>query len=134
MIDIENQVFECLSSSLGTAFSGILVVGEEINAPSSFPCVSIIQADSNTDDSYITTEHIENVINVVYEVNVYSNKKAKKKSECKEIMAHISDKFNELGFSRSFLNPIPNFIDSSIYRMVARFVAKVDKNDTIYRR
>ena len=134
MIDIENKVFNSLSTSLTTTFSGILVVSEQINAPSSFPCVSIIQEDSYTDVNYTSTEHVENVVNVVFEVNVYSNKKAKKKSECKTIMAHICDKFNELGFSRTFLNQMPNLVDSSIYRMVARFVAKVDSNDTIYRR
>ena len=133
MIDIENKTFNYLEGLLKTEFTSINVVGERLNAPSDFPCVSIIQEDSSTDTSTIDSGSNENCVDVMFEVNVYSNNKNKKKTECKKISAFVSDKMVELGFARTMLNPIPN-IDNSIYRIVARYVGKVDKNNNIWRR
>ena len=69
----------------------------------------------------------------MFEVNVYVNSKTNKKSKCKEIFGVVNDSFVELGFERILARPVPNE-DDSIYRMIGRFVAKVDKNNNISRR
>ncbi len=71
---------------------------------------------------------------VIYEVNVYSNKARGKKSECKEITAFIDTQFQMLGFTRTLLTTVPNEQDATIYRMVARYRAIVSKQNIIYRR
>ena len=90
-------------------------------------------------DNAIRTETIdsgsnENHANVMYEVNVYSNKTTAKKSECKAIIALIDQEMLALGFVRSTLTPVPNMNDSTIYRMVGRYRASVSHNFEIYRR
>jgi hypothetical protein len=67
-------------------------------------------------------------------LNVYSNKKSGKKSECKAIASLIDDEMAALGFSRSMLQPIPNMDDATIYRMTGRYRAVVSKDKIIYRR
>jgi hypothetical protein len=70
----------------------------------------------------------------MYEVNVYSNKKSGKKSECKKIISIIDEEMSALGFTRIMLQPIPNMDDATKYRMTARYRAVVSKDKVIYRR
>ncbi len=134
MIDIENQVFNQISKKLKDEFTNISVYGEYINAPAKFPAVMI---EERANSVYINTQDsgdIENHALVVYEVNVYSNKKTGKKSECKAIFKVIDAEFADMGFTRVFTETIPNLNDASIYRMVGRYSALVSKNEKIYRR
>lgn len=77
---------------------------------------------------------IENFADVMYEANVYSNKAIGKKAECRAIAALIDEQMSALGFTRSFLNPIQNMNDATIYRMTGRWIATVGKDDFVYRR
>ena len=61
-------------------------------------------------------------------------KKTGKKAECKQIAKIIDEQFLRLGFDRTMLEPIDNFNDTTIYRMVGRYVAVVSKEEVIYRR
>ena len=110
------------------------MTGEYINIPPSFPSVSIIQKSSPTYKRTQTTDSNENHVDVMFEVNIYSNKKTGKKAECKQIAKIIDDQFLQLGFDRTMLEPIDNFNDTTIYRMVGRYVAVVSKEEVIYRR
>ena len=67
------------------------------------------------------TSGIENFADVMYQVDIYSNKNKGKKSECKAIAAVVDDEFARLGFTRTFLNPVPNMDDATIYRMTGRY-------------
>lgn len=133
MIDIENAVFTPIAKALRIAFPGINVTGEYNKAPSAFPHVSIIEQDN-----YQTPEHLDNgdaekYATIMYEVNVFSNLKTGKKSQCRKIMAHIDAMMYEKNFTRLSLSPIPNLENASIYRLVARYRAETD-GTTIYRR
>ena len=70
----------------------------------------------------------------MYELNVYSNKAAGKKAECKHIAAVVDAEMAAMGFTRMMLNPIPNMDDATIYRITGRYRAVVSKNQTLYRR
>ena len=128
MIDIETEVFSIVSAEVRKKYPKIYMTGEYVKSPPSFPCVSLIE--TNTRDSGC----IENHAQVLYEVNVYSNKTSGKKTECKAIIALIDSKMEALGFTRTLMNPVPNEEDATVYRMVARYRAIVSKNKTIYRR
>ena len=134
MIDIENAVFNQVATRVREVFPDIFMVGEYVNSPSSFPAVSLIETDNSTRVETIDSGSNENHANVMYEVNVYSNKTVGKKSECKAIIALIDEEMLAMGFSRSTLTPVPNEYDSTIYRMVGRYRAAVSSNNTIYRR
>lgn len=134
MIDIENELFTMLATLLRTEFPGISVTGEYTKTPSVFPCVSIIEMSNTIHSATTTSSQSENHVDVMYEINVYSNKTAAKKSECKKIASVIDEKMLGLGFVRTMLEPIPNLEDSTIYRLLGRYQAVVGKDDTIYRR
>jgi hypothetical protein len=134
MIDIENAVFNRVATRVREVYPDIFMVGEYVNSPASFPAVSLVEMDNATRIETIDSGSNENHANVMYEVNVYSNKTVGKKSECKAIIALIDKEMLAMGFSRSTLTPVPNEYDSTIYRMVGRYRATVSSNNTIFRR
>ena len=134
MNDIENAVFNRVATRVREVFPDISMVGEYVNSPPVFPAVSLVETDNSTRVDTIDSGSNENHANVMYEVNVYSNKTVGKKTECKEIIALIDEEMLAMGFSRSTLTPVPNEYDSTIYRMVGRYRATVSYTHEIYRR
>jgi hypothetical protein len=134
MIDIESQVFDKVATRVREQFPDIFMVGEYVSSPSSFPAASLVEMDNSTRETTIDSGSNENHANVMYEVNVYSNKTTGKKSECKKIIALVDEEMTAIGFVRSTLTPVPNEYDSTIYRMVARYRAAVSDDHKIYRR
>ena len=134
MIDIENEVFNRVATRVREQFPNIFIVGEYVKSPSSFPAVSLMEMDNSIRESTVDSGSNENHANVMYEVNVYSNKTTGKKSECKAIVALIDQEMSAIGFVRSTLTPVPNEYDSTIYRMVGRYRATVSSNHKIFRR
>ena len=134
MIDFENEIFSIIANAVRTAYPGVYVVGEYVKSPPRFPYVSIIEQDNSVYDKTQTSGDLENHASVMYEINVYSNKKSGKKSECKAIASLIDDEFATLGLSRTMLQPIPNMDDATIYRITGRYRGVVSKEKVIYRR
>lgn len=134
MIDIENAVFNRVVTRVREIFPDIFMAGEYVKSPPSFPAVSLVEMDNSTRVETIDSGSNENHANVMYEVNVYSNKTAGKKTECREILALIDEEMLTMGFSRSTLTPVPNEDDSTIYRMVGRYRATVSSDFKIFRR
>lgn len=134
MIDIEDELFRKLATPLRAEFSNIYITGDYAKVPPSFPCVSIVEMDNaplrRTQDS----SNMENHATVMYEVDVYSNKNPGKKGQCKAIIKVVDNIMLSLGFDRTFLNPLPNQEDATVYRMKGRYVAVVGQDSTIYRR
>ena len=124
MIDCENEVYTRIAKVLREKFPGIDIAGEYVNAPSSFPHVSITQSDN----SVITeqTTGCAEMAQVMFEVNVYSNKTEGKKTECKSIMREIDKVLFSMNFKRLALTPVPNMEDATIYRLVARYRVATD--------
>lgn len=132
MIDIENELFSMIKNQLEKSYKGIAVYSEEIRTPIAFPCVSIVEEDNYTFMKTQDSGSNENHANVMYEVNVYSNKMTGKKTEAKKILSKIDDIMILLGFTR--MNKFPVIMDdATIYRVVARYRGVVSQNHTIYR-
>lgn len=134
MIDIENELFRILATKLRARYSNIYITGDYAIVPPSFPCVSIVEMDNTPYRRTQTQNDMENHVTVMYEVDVFSNKTSGKKSECKAIIALIDEEMLKLGFDRTFLNPLPNQENTTVYRMKGRYVAVVSKDQAIYRR
>lgn len=134
MIDVETEVFNIVSKEVRAKYPKIYMTGEYVKSPPSFPCVSLIEVDNQIYLKSRDSKAIENHAQVLYEANVYSNKTSGKKAECKTIIAIIDSKMEALGFTRIFLNPVPNEEDATIYRIVARYRAIVSNDHMIYRR
>ena len=131
MIDIENMLFTKMKTNLpegvkaGTMYSSV---------QSTFPYVTLAVMDNSIYDKFIDSGRIENAVEIMVEVNVYSNKTSGKKEECKALIQNIDDTLSGLGLVRSFCQPTPNLEDATVYRITARYRAVVDKNLNIYRR
>lgn len=134
MIDIENEVFTQIAAKLREEFNGISVYGEYTKAPAKFPAVSIEEKANTVYQRTQDSGNVENHASLMYEVNVYSNKKTGKKSECKDIFSVIDDEFSAMGFTRILKDTIPNLEDATIYRMIGRYTAIVSKENEIFRR
>ena len=134
MINIEEELFSNVANVTRETFPNVYMVGEYVKSPPSFPCVSLIEMDNSVYTRTQTTDGDENHTQVMYELNVYSNKTKGKKSECKSIISLIDSVMLGYGFTRTMLQPIPNMDDATIYRMTARYTGVVSKDKEIFRR
>lgn len=135
MIDVENIIFTRLATALRTAYNGISVYGEFVEVPASFPCVTIVEADNKVYERTRDLSGVEHHAQVMYEINVYSNKVSGKKSEAKAISNTIDGMMTDMLFTRTFRGQTPN-IDRTIYRITLRYQGvvreAVEKDGTIY--
>ena len=133
MIDNESIIGQAVLTALRTEYPDITVYDETLLAPSVFPCVCIEQIDNYVNTRTVDSGSNENHVVVTYEVNVYSNKRKNKKSECKAIFSIVSDTLVNLGFMRNSM--LPMSIDNSTkFRIVGRFSANISANGEITRR
>ena len=134
MINCESEIFDKVAKSVRSEYPDVFMCGDSVRTPSRFPFVSLIEMSNTAYERTQTSGSLENHASVMYEVNIYSNKKSGKKSECKAIAALIDNEMATLGFSRTMLQPVPNMDDATIYRMTGRYTAVISKDKVIYRR
>jgi hypothetical protein len=135
MINIEPEVFSTVATALRAEFGGIFVAGEAVAAPSSFPAVTLVEDDNSTYQRSLDSSGQENHAQLMYSCNVYSNKSAGRKTECKAILAVIDAEMFGMGFLRVGSSPMEvSNANGAIYRMVARYRATISKDKVIYRR
>lgn len=131
MIDLESDLFDYVAKALRTAHSGIHVSAEYEETPARFPAVTLVEAD-NRILNRMRTNNIENAVSVMWQVSIYSNKSSGRKSEAKAIADTADEAFASIGFTRTFREQVPNLNDATIYRIVCRYEAVIDKNYMIY--
>ena len=131
MIDIENMLFTKVKKDLP---DDVKIGATYEKVQSKFPYVSLEVVDNSVYEPFIDSARVENAVDIMVEVNVYSNKTSGKKTECKKLIAIVDNTLSTLGLTRILCQPTPNFEDATIYRITARYRAIVDKNLMIYRR
>ena len=124
MIDCENDVIDNVGTAVRTAHPGIWFAGEYVPTPASFPAAMIHEADNRVFEQMRTT-NIENAVRVMYEARAFSDKKSGKKAEARAIITTIDSEMQGMGFTRTFLDAIPNLQDASIFQYLARYEAIV---------
>lgn len=134
MIEVESAVFNTVATALRAEFTGIFVSGDLVAAPSSFPAAMGAEMDNSTYKRSMGLAGIENHVAVMWQWEAVSNRPGTKKSECKAIMAAIDVQMSALGFVRVGCGPValPD-MDSTKYRMVARYRAVISKAGSIYK-
>ena len=97
--------------------------------------MTIVEADNKVYERTRDLSGVEHHAQVMYEINVYSNKVSGKKSEAKEISNMIDGMMTDMLFTRTFRGQTPN-IDRTIYRITLRYQGvvreAVEKDGTIY--
>ena len=125
MIDCESIIFQKCADAFRVAYPNGFIAGEYVPQPPKFPAVSIVEMDNAVDQRAVDNGNIENAVNVMYQVDVYSNLNKGKKAQTKAIIALIDEVLAQHRFVRTFCNPIQNFNDATIYRMTARYRRRI---------
>lgn len=133
MIDVEAAVFNRVAEKFDIAYPNGTRVSEPIDAPASFPCMSLVEADNATYTGSLDSAMTEHDAWLMYELNVYSNLASGAKQQCKEIIALVDDELLAMGFTRTFCHQTKNS-DTKIYRMTARYRAVISEELRIYRK
>ncbi len=133
MIDVEAAVFNRVAEKFDIAYPNGTRVSEPIDAPASFPCMSLVEADNATYTGSLDSAMTEHDAWLMYELNVYSNLASGAKQQCKEIIALVDDELLSMGFTRTFCHQTKN-ADTKIYRMTARYRAVISEELRIYRK
>lgn len=132
MINIEFGVFDSVADELRSKYPGIFVSGDISSSPAKFPAVSVVEINNSVVSQMRSSSRIEEAALIAFEVNVYSDKIGYNKMEAKDIVASVDRVFSNLGFTRTFCNPVQNLENKNVYRIVARYEAIVDKDFWIY--
>lgn len=131
MIDQEAKVFQACADAFRAEYPNGFIAGEYVAQPPKFPAVSIVEMDNAVDQRAVDNGNIENAVNVMYQVDVYSNLNIGKKAQTKAIIALIDEVLAQYRFVRTFCNPIQNFNDATIYRMTARYRRRITDTELI---
>ena len=125
MIDVESRVFQQCADAFRAEYPNGYIAGEYVRQPPKFPAVALIEMDNSVDERAMDNGRIENAVNVMYQVDVYSNRNTGRKAQTKAIIALIDGVMADHRFIRTFCNPVQNFDDATIYRMTARYRRRI---------
>jgi hypothetical protein len=131
MIDQEPKVFQACADAFRAVYPNGFIAGEYVAQPPKFPAVSIVEMDNAVDQRALDNGSVENAVNVMYQVDVYSNLNTGKKAQAKAIIALIDEVIAQYRFVRTFCNPIQNFNDATIYRMTARYRRRITETELL---
>jgi hypothetical protein len=131
MIDVESVVFQKCADAFRAAYPNGFIAGEYVSQPPKFPAVMVVEMDNNVDERAIDNGNVENAVNVMYQVDVFSNLNKGKKAQTKAIIALIDEVLAQYRFVRTFCNPIQNMNDATIYRMTARYRRRITDTETM---
>lgn len=131
MIDVESVVFQKCADAFRAAYPNGFIAGEYVSQPPKFPAVMVVEMDNNIDERAMDNGNVENAVNVMYQVDVFSNLNKGKKAQAKAIIALIDEVLAQYRFIRTFCNPIQNMNDATIYRMTARYRRRITDTETM---
>ena len=134
MIDVENELFTEVYNEVIKEYPDIYMTGEYELAQSELPCLYFMELDNSVRKATITSSKMENFADVMYEATAYSNKITDKKSECKAILQIVDRVMSRRGLRRTMKQIVPNMLDSTVCRMVARYEGTVSEDKVFYRR
>lgn len=131
MIDIFNELFTLLDTTLHNYNANIETATVFTNMPSSYPFVSLEEIGNSVHEQTSNCK-VENHADIEYEVNIYTQD-PNKKGNADEIAGIVDTFFASLGFVRMSKTPMQSS-DETTYRIVLRYMGVVSQNHVIYRR
>ena len=131
MIDYSNEIFNAVAKHLRSLYKGIQVKGEYVATPAKFPTVTIDEIGNVPTelDSAATNKFAD----VVYRVQVFSNKENGKRAEARAIYKSVDEKLMELGLFAKTFTTTPAIYNSEIYSITATYGGIIGRDGVIYR-
>jgi len=133
MIDVQAELYTIGREAILTEHSNVTMSSTVTLKPSDFPFVSIVEEDNAVYKRTSDSARIENHAEVMIEVNVYTTGNSKQQ-DARSIMATLDKKYGDIGLQRMMLSPVPNYNDTTIYRLIARYRGIISTKKEIYRR
>ena len=124
MIDIETQVIDKVVRAVQAEYPKAVVEDRFTAVPSAFPYVAVYEMNNTVPQRYVDNTGNELYNEVTYEAQIFTNDRVKK-STANAIAQIVDETIRNLGFLRTFKNPIPN-VDTTIYRIALRYTAVVE--------
>ena len=134
MIDVNNEIFTSVATSVRGKHTGTSVTGEYTRKPSKFPAVTLDETQNVTVDRLEDSSNAEKFAGVTYRLQVFSNKRTGKKAEAREIFATADAEMRRMGFRRVTYTTTPEIYDSTIYNMTATYEAVISTAGYVYKR
>lgn len=136
MIDAEKAIYNEIISSLLARddLPDFSHSGEYVQAPATFPHISVVEMDNSTDRGTRSSGCGETCAVLTYEITTVSNKINGKKQECRKLAGAADEIMLDMNFRRISLKPVPNLLSGSVYRMVGRYEVMIDAHGRLYRR
>ena len=129
MIDHESEIFQACADAFRAEYPNGYIAMEYVSKPPKFPAVFMEEMDNTVDERALDNGTIENAANVMYQIDVYSNMSKGRKAQAKAIMALLDKVMADRRFVRFYLNPVPNLIDATVYRITARYRRRFTINE-----
>lgn len=128
IIDISNEVFTAISDVL----TGVECLTTYPSTEPIFPCLTFEEQTNTTSQAHIDTGG-EKFNEVTIQIDIYT-KGETKVSDAKTIRNTVDSIMADVyGMNRDDSKPVPNFMDSNVYRYTLRYSFTIDKNKKIYR-
>ena len=134
MIDVNNEIFTNVATSVRDKHTGCTVTGEYTRKPSKFPAVTLDEIQNVVVERLEDSSNAENYAGVTYRLQVFSNKRTGKKNEAREIFATADAEMRRMGFRRVTYTVTPEIYDSTIYNITATYEAVVSAAGYVYKR
>jgi len=131
MIDYSNEIFNEVAVRLRSLFSGIRVVGEYVQTPSSFPTVAMDETQNIP--AYLDTAAENKYAQVQYRVQVFSNLEGGKRAQAREIYAAVDAAMQAMGLVCKTYTTTPAVYNAEIYSITATYEGVIDRAGVIYR-
>lgn len=134
MIDIVNEVFDSVAKSVREKHESVNLLSEYVRRPAEFPAVTVDEIRNTPVDRLEDSSKEERYASVTYRVQVFSNKRNKKKTEAREIFATVDMVMRVMGFRRITYTTTPELYDATMYAITATYEGVISAvDDVIYR-
>lgn len=134
MINVLNEIFDNVATSVRAAHEGASVTGEYTRKPSKFPAVTLDEVSNTQVGALEDSSHEERFAGVAYRLQVFSNKRSGKRAEAREIFATADAEMRRMGFRRVTYTTTPEIYESTIYQITATYEAVVSAAGYVYKR
>ena len=132
MIDVNNEVFTNVATTVRDNYAGVTVIGEYVRKPSKFPTVTLDEISNVMVDTLEDSSNEEKFAGVTYRLQVFSNKQNGKKAEAREIFATADAEMRRMGFRRVSYTTTPEIYKSTVYEITATYEAIVSWDGFVY--
>lgn len=134
MIDVNNEVFTNVATSIRDNHLATTVTGEYTRKPSKFPTATLDEISNVAVDYLEDSSNAENFARVTYRLQVFSNKQTGKKAEARAIFATADAEMRRMGFRRVTYTTTPEIYESTIYCITATYEAIVSAEGRVFNR